>query len=139
MFVPDFYTSKISIFDQCFSDAPLRRICQNTKNRNMKYSLFAYLTLERKKRPIRLHRKFKTDVIARRSIVTSMDTIAKNNFQSFKVEIGYFKDSVCIYILYTYTRILGKNINPVHDSRTRYSLSQNPLRSVEVTWRDAAH
>lgn len=61
-----------------------------------------------------------------------MDMIAKNNFQSFKVEIGYFKDNI-------YICILRKNINPVYDSRTHYSLSRNPLRSVEVTWKDAAH
>lgn len=33
-----------------------------------------------------------------------MDTIAKNNFQSFKVEIGYFKDSVCMCV-YVYVGI----------------------------------
>jgi len=118
------------------------------KNRNMEYSLFALFGIE--KRSIWLHRKFKTDIIARSTIVTSKDTIAKNNFQSFKVEIGYFKDCVCvctymcIYIYththtYIHTRILGKNINPIYDSRTRYSLNQNPLRSVEVTWRDVVH
>lgn len=45
--------------------------------------------------------------------ITSMKMIAKNNFQLFKLEVGYVKRLL---------RIFGKNINLVRDNRVYPSL-----------------